>query len=273
MNSLVKHNNEHHAALAFSRQAIIFDELYGDNATIQYKRERVRNHVLFFLEPSSRILELNSGTGEDAVFLAKQGHFIHATDISEDMQKELRIKADNSSFGRNISNELCSYTALSGLKKRGPYDMIFSNFGGLNCTNQLDKVLQSFDDLLRPGGIVSLVIISKFSLWEALLIFKGKFKTATRRFFGRKGRKAHIEGESFLCWYYPPSYVKKYLPGYEVLALEGLCTIMPPSYIEGFGEKYPRLFDFLKRMEEALKSRWPWKSIGDYYIISLKKKN
>jgi hypothetical protein len=48
---------------------------------------------------------------------------------------------------------------------------------------------------------------------------------------------------------------------------------VPPSYIEKFAEKHPLIFDFLKRKEERLKSKWPWKSIGDYYIITMKKKD
>ncbi len=61
-----------------------------------------------------------------------------------------------------ISNELCSYTELNGLKNKGPFDCIFSNFAGLNCTGELDDVLHSFDSLLKPGGIVVLVVLLHF---------------------------------------------------------------------------------------------------------------
>ncbi len=108
----------------------------------------------------------------------------------------------------SISSELRSYTDLKNLFNRGPYDAIFSNFAGLNCTDELPKVLRSFDNLLKPGGVVTLVILPKFCLWEFLLLFKGKFKTAFRRFSGKKGSKAHIEGEFFRCWYYNPSFIK-----------------------------------------------------------------
>jgi hypothetical protein len=57
-----------------------------------------------------------------------------------------------------------------------------------------------------------------------------------------------------------------------LLSIEGLCTIVPPSYIENFGDKYPKAFEFLKNKEDKLKSKWPWKFIGDYYIISMQKK-
>lgn len=75
-----------------------------------------------------------------------------------------------------ITTELCSFTQLDALKARGPYDAVFSNFGGLNCTPDLDKVLASFNSLLKPGGVATMVIIPEFCLWEALLVFKGKFR-------------------------------------------------------------------------------------------------
>ena len=142
--------NEQQAESAFSTQSVIFDELYSGNTIINYKRERVRIHVLKLLEPGSSILELNSGTGEDALFFARHGHKVHATDISEGMQTELKRKVTLSSMQEQISTEICSYTQLYKLRNAGPYDHIFSNFAGLNCTEQLDKVLASLNELLKP---------------------------------------------------------------------------------------------------------------------------
>jgi|SRR6185437_2665108 len=273
MKTISANINERLAEAAFSSQSVIFDEVYSGNTIVNYKRERVRAHVLQYLAPGSSILELNSGTGEDARFFAQKGHKVHATDISGGMQQQLVQKVEQAGLEGIVSNELCSFTKLSQLKNKGPYDLIFSNFAGLNCTNELDTVLASLKDLLKPHGIVTLVILPKFCLWEALLVFKGKFRTATRRFFSGNGARAHIEGTYFKCWYYNPSYVIKQLKDeFELLAIEGLCTLVPPSYIEGFAEKHPNAYQFLKEKEDKLKSRWPWKFIGDYYIVSLRKK-
>ena len=265
--------NEHLAEAAFSSQSIIFDEIYSGNTIVNYKRERVRAHVLKYLPPGSSILELNSGTGEDAIFFAQNGHKVNATDISAGMQKELMRKVERNGMEAIISNELCSFTKLDQLKNKGPYDLVFSNFAGLNCTDELDKVLASFNDLLKPKGVVTLVILPKFCLWETLLLFKGKFRTAFRRFFSRNGSRAHIEGIYFKCWYYNPSYITERVNDrFDVLGIEGLCTIVPPSYIEGFAEKHPAFYKFLEAKEAKLKSTWPWKYVGDYYVISLRKK-
>ncbi len=267
------HITEQAAASAFSKQAPVFDKLYGADTIIQYKRKRVRQHIERFLQPASHILELNAGTGEDALYFAKQGHPIHATDISAGMQEIMLKKINEQQLQANISYELCSFTELETLQQQGPYDHIFSNFAGLNCTGRLDKVLGSFNWLLKPGGYVTLVVLPKFCLWEFLLLFKGKFKTAFRRFAGRKGARAHIEGEYFRCWYYDPSYIRKHLgDSFKKISLEGLCTLVPPSYIENFAVKHPKLYRFLEKKENKWKAKWPWRIIGDYYIITLQKK-
>jgi len=264
--------NEMEAGLAFSRQSVVFDEYDAGNTIIQYKRKRVREHVLRHLPASGSILELNSGTGEDASFFAGQGYRVHATDISMGMQQQLKEKVLRLGLTDKVTAELCSFNSLGDLKEKGPYDLIFSNFAGLNCTNRLDEVLASFAPLVKPGGLVTLVILPRFSLWETLMVFKGKFRTAFRRLLSSRGAKSHVEGVHFKCWYYSPSYVKRHLaPEFDLLDLEGLCTIVPPSYIEHFAEKRPALYKWLCGMEDRLKSSWPWRSIGDYYIISFRK--
>ncbi|HYM93495.1 MAG TPA: class I SAM-dependent methyltransferase, partial [Chitinophagaceae bacterium] len=159
MNEHVLNINEQNVAEAFTKQSKHFDALYSGNTIIQYKRERVRNHVRKYIKPGSRVLELNSGTGEDAIWLAQNGFYVHATDISAGMLAILNQKAENSPIETRVTCELCSFTSLEKLNFKGPYDYIFSNFAGLNCTNELSKVLNTFSNLLKPGAVVTLVIL------------------------------------------------------------------------------------------------------------------
>jgi hypothetical protein len=233
-------SNEQDAANAFSKQSVIFDEIYSPNKIIQYKRERVRAVV---------------------------------TDIANGMLNELTKKVTQKGLTNKISVEQCSYTSLNELKDKGPYQFIFSNFAGLNCTDQLEQIMDSFPPLLVPGGIVTMVLLPPFCLWELALALRGNFKAAFRRFNSKHGAQAHIEGQYFKCWYYTPSMVTKYAESkFDVLRVEGLCTIVPPSYFEHFADKHPKTFSWLKKAEERNKSKWPWKNIGDYYIITLRKK-
>ena len=83
---------EQEAAKAFNKQSAVFDSIYSNNFIIQYKRKRVRDHVEKFIKSPCKILELNAGTGEDAIYFAEQGHYVHATDISEGMRSVLEKK-------------------------------------------------------------------------------------------------------------------------------------------------------------------------------------
>src|SRR5665213_574426 len=265
--------NEQRAAAAFTKQSGVFDSLFTDNSIIQYKRKRVRDKLEEYLLPGSHILELNSGTGEDAIWLAEMGHRVHATDLSTGMQEVLRNKVALKGLENAISTECCSFTRLDTLKQKGPYDLIFSNFAGLNCTGELTGALRRFESLLNAGGLLILVIMPGFCLWETALLFKGKFRTAFRRAFSKNGVAARVEGEKFTCWYYNPSLITRTLNDtFDLLSLEGLCSVVPPSYLDHFPEKHPGLYQFLKKKEEQLKDKWPWKQWGDYYIICLKKK-
>src|SRR5262249_19326722 len=121
-------SNEQLTASAFTRQSSVFDAIYTPDKIIQYKRQRVRQHVEQLLKQSSHILELNAGTGEDAIYFAQQSYIVHATDISEGMLGQLRGKVASHDLQDRISSEQCSYTELSRLQHKGPYDLIFSNF-------------------------------------------------------------------------------------------------------------------------------------------------
>jgi ubiquinone/menaquinone biosynthesis C-methylase UbiE len=262
------------AEAAFNKQSAIFDEIYAKNSIVAYKRERTRSHFENYVQAGSKILELNAGTGQDSIYFAQKGYEIHATDISEGMLRQLTQKVTALKLSELVTHEQISFTDLETLTKKEPFDAVFSNFGGLNCTNQLDKVLASLPALLNPNGIVTLVIMPPFCLWEFLHCLRGSFKVAFRRLFAKNGAKAHIEGVHFLCWYYRPSYVLEYSKkDFELVRLEGLCTLVPPSYMENFPTKYPRLWIFLKKYEGKLKDTFPFKYIGDYFIITLKKKS
>lgn len=266
-------SNEQSVARAFSRQSRVFDEYFSGNLIVQYKRQRVRRLLSSYLSAGSRILELNSGTGEDAIWFAEQGHRVHATDISAGMLEVLNNKVSLKGLQDKITAELCSFTNLQALKTQGSYDLIFSNFAGLNCTAEINEVLGQFKNLLNPSGLVVLVVMPGFCLWETGLLFRGKFKTAFRRFFSGKGVTARVEGNSFTCWYHRPSTVISAMKkDFILLETEGLCSLVPPSYMEQFPEKHPALYRFLKEKEDRLKNKWPWKYTGDYYILAFRKK-
>src|SRR5436190_17085943 len=117
---------------AFSRQSSTFDSTEEKNQILQWMRDQIHAHCLRHFKPGDSILELNCGTGIDAVFFAEHGMNVHATDISEGMLNELRKKISEKNLEGKITTQKCSFTELNFVVDK-KFDCIFSDFGGLNC--------------------------------------------------------------------------------------------------------------------------------------------
>lgn len=256
---------------AFSKQSHIFDELDEGNGLLLWMRDRIRKEVMTYAKPGDRMLELNCGTGLDAMFFARQGIRVQATDNAPGMLQQLREKVRIAGMQQMIIAEQCSFNHLSRLGDTPKFDYVFSNFGGLNCTGDLAGVLRQMDPLLKPGGYFTLVIMPRVCLWELLLVFKGRFKTAFRRF--RKGStRARVEGVYFDCYYYSPDYIQRQVGDkYRLQSLKGLAVTVPPPYIEHFTTRHPRLFALLEKWEHRLCGKAPFNRWGDHFMITMQK--
>lgn len=245
---------------AFSRQAPHFDAIDQENTTIQWMRQRVYRHVDALLAPGSRILELNAGTGIDALRFAGLGHQVHATELAEGMLDQLRAKITGNP---GITIQACDFTRLDAVKVT-PFDLVFSNFGGLNCIPDLRLVARHFPALLRPGALVTWVLMPRFCPWEVAHALKGNFRLAFRR-FRSGGSLASVEGQPFRCYYFSGRDVLRALgQDFRLVRQEHLGLFVPPPY----HERWPRLYRSLQRMDEATRA-WPLlRSWGDHIIIT-----
>jgi ubiquinone/menaquinone biosynthesis C-methylase UbiE len=252
---------------AFSRQSVQYDLYEEDHLILRWMRKQVRDHLVSFLKPNDMILEINAGTGMDAVFLAKKGWRVHATDISDGMLEQIKLKINSLSLNDKVTIQKCSFTELSEIKA-GPFDHIFSNFGGLNCLCDLNETTKFFPSLLKEGGKVTIVIMPPVCPWEISFVLTGKFDAAFRR-LKRKGTSAHIEGIYFKSYYHSVSGALKALgKNFKKKSLKGLCSFTPPPYMKNFPSRFPQTFRFLNMLDEKLSEFYPWNSFADHYILT-----
>src|SRR6478609_9584781 len=97
---------------AFTKQSPHYDEDDERNAILVWMRKMVRNHVSDYLKEGDRILELNAGSGIDAVYFSRNGNVVHATDLSDGMTKEIETKIKKFGLEQKLSCQQCSYTEL-----------------------------------------------------------------------------------------------------------------------------------------------------------------
>lgn len=213
------------------------------------------------------ILELNCGTGEDAIYFSKKGHKVLATDISEEMIKVAKSKNNNICF---LQQDINTITSKIFTEK---FDLIFSNFGGLNClsNSQFELFLQKSVTLLKPNGKLIMVVMPKHCLWEFIYFsIKGKFKKANRR-NTNSVVIANVNGEKVSTWYHNPKEIVSLTEKLYVLdMIKPIGISIPPSYLESsFLSKKP-FINILTTIEKLLSNKF-WAKYADHYLIEFTK--
>jgi len=256
-------------AEAFSRTAEKYDSFAEDHPHLTRMRDKVYSHVMKFIPGGAQILELNAGTGTDAVQLAKRGYVLHATDIAPGMLVRLRDKVNVLGLNDRVTMEPCSFLELANVHG-APFDAVFSDLGGLNCIPDLTPVIQQFPKILKPGGIVTWVLMSHICLWEIAEVFRGNFSLAFRRM--SRGRvRANLEGLNFDVYYFSPRQVIRWFgEKFELQALEGLSVLTPTAESKNFAKWHPRLYRTLSSLDDKLSPRWPWNCWGDFYMLTMR---
>src|SRR4051812_48570299 len=92
---------------AFDNSAATYDEDFTNTSIGGLQRNKVWDYLLKTFHSSfpSNILELNCGTGEDAIFFAEHGSKVLATDVSREMLNTATIKFQQKSFLQSITTK------------------------------------------------------------------------------------------------------------------------------------------------------------------------
>ena len=195
--------------LAFSEKAKIYDSYGMTNVIVKYSRDVVRRTVLDNIPHNGKILELNGGTGSDALFFVKKGYYVHLIDISKGMIQKSKSKISSQEIESRFKVQRKSFENLSEFPLKR-FDYIFSNFGGLNCTPNIQNVIHQFQHVLKDQAYVTLVIMPPICPWELINIFWNP-KMSLRRLPSIFGIpiKANVSGVKFLTYYYSVNKIKK----------------------------------------------------------------
>lgn len=257
---------------SFDKAANNYDTTFTNTVIGKAQRKLVYHHFSKILQQKQpkTILEINCGTGEDAVWLAQQHFQVMATDISEKM---IDVAKSKNQFD-NLTFDVLDCTKINEKYDANSIDLVFSNFGGLNCLSsiELKNFFENASQILTAKGELVLVIMPKSTLWEQLyFIGKGKFSEAFRR--KKEFSIANVDGEEVTTYYYNPSDIERLASTNFIIKTKfPIGFFVPPSYLEPFFSSKPRLIDFLNRLEKRITTFSFLSQYADHYIIHLQKK-
>jgi ubiquinone/menaquinone biosynthesis C-methylase UbiE len=259
----------------FDQAASSYDRTFTFSETGRRQREVIYKYLEadpFFKTPKV-ILEVNCGTGEDAMWLAARGHAVVATDSSEAMlaeaKKKDREKMDSPpQFLRlDMKEEVWQWPDVS-------FDVLFSNFAGLNCFSpvQLQRILFNMNRLLKPGGRLVMVLFGKYCLNEMLYyLLKGNMSAATRRWSG-KPAVVNVEGTGVPVYYHAPREIAAMLKGFRLRKKFGVGVFLPPSYLDGSFTRHRQLANFSEAMEKVAGRFAMFSGMGDHILLDFEKR-
>ena len=265
---------------AFDRLASRYDEIC-DSAIFSWMRRQVHEQLARRLRAGSAVLEIGCGTGIDAAFLARKGAGVVACDPAPGMLSRTRERIVSEGLESHVVLASCGAAEIDRWLARTPgvtqrFDGIFSDFGALNCLNDLSSLGELASRRLRPGGWIMLCLLNQFCWIEmAGHLLTGHPRTAFRRYSrGRRQVTVEVEGIPVLTRYHRRSDVVRALgPGWVVTGLRGLGVMVPPPYFaHRWQQLSPRTRRAIERIDTFLADRRPFAYLGDHFLIELVKR-
>jgi SAM-dependent methyltransferase len=271
-----------HGDPPFDAVAAEYDTHFTNNRLGRWLRQAVYSYLAEVLGPGDRVLELGCGTGEDAIWLARRGAEIVATDASVAMLEIASGKARAAGVDAQISFAEFDLLSLGQTAPGGDsasslipnprhphtqYDAVLANFGVLNCLAERNVLAEMLAQSVRPGGHIVLVLMSPCCPWEiGWHLAHGQLRSAFRRF--RAGSEAHVgQGRTVRVWYPSPRRLRQeFGHSFHHVQTVGIGALLPPSYLAHLVDRWPRLFEEIAAWDQRLGRRWPWRWLNDHYL-------
>lgn len=222
------------------------------------------------------VLEINCGSGVDAIHLASRGVKVLACDSSPRMIETARRHAVEAGFEDRVDFRLLEteeLASVAGPEELAQFDGALSNFAGLNCVENLREVACTLARLLRPGAKAVLCFFGRFCLWEIFwYLTHGRPAKAFRRF--RTGSAvAHLTQGVTVCVYYPSTraIASAFAPNFRLRSLKAIGVAVPPSYLELWARRFPQALAFLTKADRRLERCPLIRSMADHVLLTFER--
>ena len=259
------------AALAFDRLAVNYDAKFTRSSVGRVQRTAVWECAQQIFTPNSRLLELNCGTGEDALHFARQGFHVTACDVSAAMIAEARRKARVEGLSDRIRFYVRPTESIGELGYAQPFGGVFSNFSGLNCVRDLGHTADALASLVLPGSPLLLCFSTRYCAWEMLWYLL--HLDTTRAFRRCSGYYETTLAGATLPVYYPlcNEIQQSFSQHFHLVSVSGIGITVPPSYVESWIGRHPRLLSMFGAADAVIRRVPGIRILGDHMLLHLER--
>lgn len=255
----------------FDNVADDYDRHITGNRVNRLLRDRSLAVLRRTLAGARRVLEIGCGSGMETLPLLEQGHEVLAVDISERMLSTVRRKAERAGVAHRLETRAMAARDLGHLVDEGhvaSFDGAFSTYGALNCEPDLRPIPSALSRLLKPGAPFVAGVYNRWCLFE-LVGYSLTFQP--RRALGRRKNPVPVGASRFCVDVYahsPDEFVRLFSPDFAPASLEAVLTLLPPSDLVGYAERFSRHFDVLSSWDARLGRQWPFRGLGDHFLMT-----
>lgn len=258
---------------AFDSVAADYDGPRGNNLLIQDMRDEMWRWLDQSFAPNSRLIDLGCGTGLDAVRMAGLGHRVTATDWSPQMVERTADRAQREGVADRLRVLAVGAHELPRIAGGGDFEGAYSNLGPLNCVPDLAEVSSGCARLLKPGGTLVFTVIGRVCPWE-IVHYARKWRWPRLRLrFARNVVPVGMNKHTIWTRYYTPrEFYRAFERDFALEHYRGLCVFAPPPYLNWVRDRYPRVYEWLWRLDRRT-AGWPLlRSIGDHFLIVMRRR-
>jgi ubiquinone/menaquinone biosynthesis C-methylase UbiE len=249
-----------------------YDQAFTFSNVGRAQRSAVWHELARTFGAGDRVLEIGSGTGVDACFMAERGMRVVACDSSAAMV-DVAARRVRETRTNAVDLRVLAAEDLAAVQMDAPFDGVFSNFAALNCVEDLRGVADDLGRLLRPGGIALLCFLGHSCLWEvSWYLLKRQPHKAFRRWH-RGGVTAQFSpGTSVQVRYHGiRSLSRIFAPTFRLRSWSGVGLIVPPSYVEPTAKHYPALLKLAEQSDRLL-ARCPGiRGFSDHVLLKFER--
>jgi ubiquinone/menaquinone biosynthesis C-methylase UbiE len=253
----------------FDAVADRYDESFTGSRIGQAQRASVWKELGKTFRSGDRVLEIGCGTGIDACFLAERGVRVVACDSSSQMIAVTTRRIRENGQQKLVQPLLLRAEDISTLPANESFDGAFSNFGALNCVQDLPSLVRDLASHLKPGATALLCWIGPCCAWEMIwYLAQGNRNKAFRR-LNHDGVTARIADGAYVHVHYPSVKLlaHTFAPEFRLQSFKGVGVSVPPSYIEHWAQRHPRLLQLCERADSGLGRAPGIRALADHMLL------